>query len=475
MQFSKSITASILSLFGLFFMSVSHSAESKLNVLMIAVDDLNTDITSWGGTAKTPNIDKLAQESVQFMNAYTVVPACNPSRVAVMTGLRPETTGQFSNPGNFRDLPGGKDRVTMGQYFKSQGYQSIAAGKIFHKPRGNGKNVLTGSDPISWDYQFKTATGTPGVDKFRDENGKAKWLKGDYQYQGKKLSDYMSRFGIWGAIEENIEQTGDWNTANYCHEFLQQKHSKPFFLACGIFRPHSPQLAPKAFFEMYPYAEVELPLDPKSDIKDLPKISKTNFSSTFAKRVLQDKTEWKKAMQGYLASVSFADATIGHILDGFNKSQYKDNTVLVLWSDHGWQIGQKYRWEKFSLWKQATHLPLIIQAPNIKPAKVTAAVSLLDIFPTLVNLTNLESQLPLEGNDLTPIMLKPNMNWPHPAIVTYEKGNHSVVYGDYNFIHYKDGSMELYNHKLDPLEQNNIAKQKSSAEIIKQYKSWLPQ
>lgn len=444
------------------------------NILMIAVDDLNTDIGAWGGKGITPNIDKLASQSVQFQNAYTVVPACNPSRVAVLTGLRPETTGQYSNPGNFRNLPGGKDIITIGQFYQQQGYNTVAAGKVFHKPRGKGAKPMAHSDPISWDQQFKTLVGTQGKEPYIDKNKKVKWLKGQTSFEGQSMSKYLTEHGFWGPIDQPIEKTGDWNTARFCHDFLQKKQEKVFFLACGIFRPHSPQLAPSEFFDLYPYAEVALPKDPEADLADLPKISKRNFSSSFAKAAMADKAEWKRAIQAYLASVSFADATIGHILEGLEKSQYKDNTVVVLWSDHGFQMGQKNRWEKFSLWRLATHSPLIIKAPNISAAKVDTPVSLLDIFPTLVDLTGMKTTLPLEGNVLTPLMKNKNIEWNKPAVITYGKGNHSVVYQDYNFIQYNDGSIELYNHSSDPEERTNLANKPEHAKLIEQYRAWIP-
>lgn len=453
----------------------ANAADKPMNVLMIAVDDLNNEVGAWGGKAITPNIDKLAASGIQFQNGHAVVPACNPSRVAAMTGRRPQTTGLYGNPGNFRDLETGKDLITMPQFFKLNGYESVAAGKIFHNPRGKRKDPDVLSDPISWSYQAKVKTGTGGKKLYEDKNGKAKWLKGDYKHEGKPIGGYLSKFAIWGPIDDPKEKTGDFETARFCADYLSEKKAKPFFLACGIFRPHSPQLAPREFFDLYPIDQIELPSNPYEDIKDLPKFSQKNFSTPLAKRVVAQPEQWKKAIQAYLASTSFADAAIGEILKGLEKSPHKDNTIVVLWGDHGWQWAQKFRWEKFSLWHKGTNTPFIIKVPGMKPQVVHDHVSLLDIWPTLMGLMEMKTSEQLEGHDLTPLMKDPTTQWDKPAVITYDGLNNSVRFKQWNFIQYKTGAIELYDNSVDPLELNNLAKDKKYAEVIKQLEKWIPE
>ncbi|WP_159083948.1 sulfatase [Saccharobesus litoralis] len=449
--------------------------DKPLNVLMIAIDDLNNWGGAWGGPAITPNLDQLAAQSSFFRNAYSAVPACNPSRVAVMTGQRSETTGAYLNETNFRTLPGGQDKVTMPQYFRKLGYEATAAGKIFHHPRGQKAKPAVMSDDISWDYQEAGPTGTGGYQDYVNEQGWAKWHGGIAEYEGLPIIPYIRKHGIWGPIQQTDEQTGDYHTAKYCADYLEKTHDKPFFLACGIFRPHSPQLAPQKYFDMYPLEDIKLPDVPADDMQDIPNIAQHNWSSGFAKLVMSRPEEWKRAVQGYLASTTFADAMIGHILEAFNNSQYADNTVLVLWSDHGFQLGHKNRWEKFTFWKQGAGAPFIIKAPGVKPAIIDNPVSLIDIYPTLIELMQTPSKDDLDGVSLAPLMQQPKQAWPHPAIITYQQGNNAILLDKWNYIQYRDGSQELYNQHQDPEEYHNLAADPQYKSVIDKLKTFIPE
>lgn len=431
----------------------------KLNVVYIAVDDLNRWIGALGGQAKTPNIDKLANQGMLFTNAHCVVPACNPSRVAILTGLRPETTGQYTNPGLFREKPGNANRITMPQYLKANGYEAVAAGKIFHHPRGKGKEPHPFSDDISWDYQNKNNTGTSGHKLYLDEYNQAKWLQGAMREEGagKSGASYISKFGVWGPIPAKIEETADYQNAVFSADYLSKKHDKPFFLACGIFRPHSPQLAPQEFFDMYPIDKIKMHDLPEDDMDDIPEHVRTNFSSEFVGHV-KEKGQLKYALQGYLASISYADACIGKVLEGLENGPNKENTIVVLWTDHGWQLAHKNRWEKFSLWDIATNTPLIIKHPtkNIAAKKIDQPVSLLDLYPTVMDLIGLEKPTDLEGVSLAPFLNDDNYKRKQPAIITFGKGNQSIRMDDFNYIKYNNGTEELYNHENDRMEYTNV-------------------
>ncbi|KMT66321.1 hypothetical protein XM47_04250 [Catenovulum maritimum] len=454
--------------------SFAEADAKPLNVLMIAVDDLNNWVGAWGGPAITPNIDALANSGTRFQNGYSAVPACGPSRIATMTGLRPEVTGHFLNEQNLRDLPDGRDIVTLPQFFRKNGYEAVAAGKIFHHPRGLKDEPAPLSDPISWDYQAKTRTGTGGAEDYIGENGWAKWHGGKIAYDGYQIIPYIRKHGIWGPIKEKKEETGDFETAQFCADYLAKSHDKPFFLACGIFRPHSPQLAPQEFFDMYPIDDIKLPEVLENDMDDIPAIARANWSTGFAKLVKSDKEEWKRAIQAYLASTSFADAAIGKILDGLNNSPYKDNTVVVLWGDHGFQLGTKERWEKFTLWHQGSNTPYIIKVPGVKPSVTKTPVSLVDLYPTLVDITGFKAPKRLSGHSLLPLMKAPDQVWQYPAITSYQEGNNGIRWQEWNYIRYRDGAEELYNLKSDPNEYHNLANEAEHQALIQELRKWLP-
>jgi len=279
-----------LGLAGLLLASAVFAAEKQpMNVLMIAIDDMNNWVGCMGNDsqARTPNIDRLARQGMLFDNAYCVVPSCNPSRAALMTGQRPETTGQFGNDGNFRDRPGGMERITMPQHFRQHGYEAVAAGKIYHNPRGEGSLPDPVSDPLSWNKQWVGQHGTGGHDGYLNDEGYAKWHDG-------RFKQYLGKFGVWGPCPELKESTGDWQAAGYIADYLQMKHDKPFFAACGIFRPHEPLLAPQKYFDMFPLDQIKLPNIPEDDFDDIPRIAHKNFSTDFFIEGVKGMGEWKK-------------------------------------------------------------------------------------------------------------------------------------------------------------------------------------
>jgi arylsulfatase A-like enzyme len=458
----------------------SFSFDKQPNIVLIAVDDLNNWVGIMEGKAKTPAIDKMASEGVLFKNAFCAVPACNPSRTALFTGQRPETTGQFQNEGNFRTLPGGSERVTLPQRLSAEGYHSVAAGKLFHSHRGTADVAAERSDDISWDFQWRGTVGTPGHHLFLNEKGWAKWLQGaesEFVKDGYVNSgmSYIAKFGVWGAIPHAKEECGDWKVAQFGVDFVQEEHDKPFFLGLGIFRPHSPQIVPQEFIDMYPLDSIELPELPADDMDDVPGFAQVNWSSPFVKLVHQ-KGQLPNAVQGYLASCSFADACIGHFMEALDKSKYRNNTIVILVTDHGFQLGHKNRWEKFSLWRQGTNVPLIIRMPAkmSKPGVASSAVSMLDIYPTVMELLGIEPPHAMEGESLVPFLHDANYKRTQPAIVTWERGSHSVVRDGWNYIHYKDGSEELYNQNEDPDEYKNLASDVRYRTLMDELKSFIP-
>ncbi|PHR86462.1 MAG: iduronate-2-sulfatase [Blastopirellula sp.] len=443
---------------------------TKPNVLFLAVDDLNDWVGCLGGhpQAKTPNIDKLASRGILFENAYCAAPLCHPSRTAVMTGLRPSTTGIYGNLNWFRDLPDLADWVTIPQYFRQHGYKAWTGGKIFHQAHGKW------SDPVSWDHQYSTKTGTaapPVADRY------------SHGMHDEFTNPIIARLVDWKAIDQKMEETPDWKTAAGAANFLKQKHDKPFFLACGIYRPHLSWYAPKKFFDMHPIDKIQLPEYLENDLDDIPPRGHAMSGDAFG--VIKRHGEWKNAVQGYLAASSFADACVGHVLNALEQSSYKDNTIIVLWGDHGYHIGQKDHLAKSALWDQTTHTPLIIHVPEKLRAGSTAIqtrcsrpVSLIDLYPTLIELCGLPKRNDLDGRSLAPLVKDPNRQWPWPAVITHSPHwhgtNHAVRSQKFYYIHYRDGKEELYDADEDPNQWKNLAEEPGYEKVKQELKKWLP-
>lgn len=448
-------------------LSAKNKSEDKLNILLITIDDMNIWPGSFDGMAITPNIDTLAGQSTMFTNAHCVVPASNPSRTALFTGLRPETTGQYNNAGVFRDKRNNKSLITLPQYLKKYGYETVSSGKVFHHPRGNEDIADPYSDPQSWDIQPKCKVGMKGEPLYQMENGLGKWHGGTYQ-------GYLGRLGIWGPVPYSKEESNEWKNAQFCVEYLKQKHDKPFFLACGVFAPHAPHIAPKEYFDLYPLEKIKLPEVPDNDMNDIPKIAQSNFSTSFM-NLIKEKGEWKKAVQGYLACMSFADDMVGDVLKALQNSDYRDNTVVVLLTDNGFQLGHKNRWEKYSLWRMATNVPLIIRKPGQTDGKIcNRAVSFLDLYPTILDILDIDKPYFLEGSSIEEWLDKPEKYREIPAVITHEKGNISVVFDNWNYIRYKDGTEELYDRSNDLLEYDNLAENEAFTGIKEKLSRFIP-
>ncbi len=448
------------------------TAASHPNVLFIAVNDLNDWVGCLGGhpQANTPNIDRLASSGVLFEQAYCLSPLCNPSRMATMTGLRASTIGIWGNGSRydkpdsvswFRDVPQFKDWVTLPQYFRKHGYMALTGGKIFHLPSGKF------SDPVSWDKQYSTKTGTPFP-----RNGK-RLLHG---MSGKFTNNYYNDWADWLPLEIPETETNDWKTAEGAADFLQQEHQQPFFLACGIFRPHLRWYIPKKYFEMHPLAEIQLPVHLETDLDDVPPMGRRMSGQAFS--VIKEHGEWEKAVQGYLAACSFADACVGVVLDSLENSPCRDNTVVVLCGDHGFHIGEKNHISKLTLWEEGSQTPLIIRVPGAagdptRGRRCARPVSLVDLYPTLVELCGLPPRDGLDGRSLTTLVRNPETNWPYPAVVSHNQ-SHLVRSQRYHYIHYRDGTEELYDMTTDRRAWNNLANDPELMRVKHDLKRWLP-
>jgi arylsulfatase A len=463
----------------LFFMLVSFQQQAcadtktaRPNVLFIAVDDLNDWIGCLGGhpQAKTPNIDRLASRGMLFEQAYCSAPLCNPSRMATMTGLRSSTIDIWSNEGRygqanaiswFRDKPEFHDLVTIPQYFRQHGYTAVMGGKIFHKPSGKF------SDPVSWNHQYSTKHGTPFP-----KNGRL--LHG---LSDKMAQEYYQDWADWQPLDIPDKETADRKTAEGAAAFLLRDHDKPFFLACGIFRPHLRWYAPRKYFNMHPLEKIKLPATLENDLADVPPSGRRQSSGgSQAFSVIREHGEWKKAVQGYLASCSFADACVGVVLDALEKSKYADNTIIVLSGDHGFHIGQKDRISKLTLWEQGSKTPLIISTPDLAATggkQCQQPVSLVDLYPTLVELCGLPARDRLDGRSVVPLLLNPKTKWPNPAVVSL-RGDHAVRSTHWHYIRYSAGDEELYDATKDPNQWKNLANDTRYTDVKNELKKWLP-
>lgn len=426
-----------------------------LNVLMISVDDLNDWIGVMGGhpNAKTPNIDQLAKQGMLFTNAHTSAPICGPSRASLMTGLRPSTTGIYSHlEDNEIRLASdaSKDIVFLPQYFGQQGYKTMGIGKLFHKGAADGA--------------FEDFAGrVPGFGPKMKEN--AVW-------------DQPGTSTDWAAFPEKDSLMPDYDSAQWAISKLQEQHNRPFFLAVGFLRPHVPWYVPQKWFDLHPTEGLSMPPYLAGDTEDTPAISKKVHEINMMPTTewAKETGEWPNIVQAYLASVSFVDHYVGEILKALEASPYADNTLVVLWSDHGYHIGEKNRFAKNSLWEESSRVPLIIKSPGVKAGQSSdAAVSLLDLYPTLLDMANLPPYQRNEGNSLKPLLLgNAKQNWPHAAVTTYGVNNHAVRDQRYRYISYEDGSEELYDHQNDPNEWHNLAQNPQYDAVKKRLKQQLP-
>ena len=421
--------------------------EPRPNVLFIAIDDLNDWTNRLGGYdgVKTPNLDRLAARGCLFTKAYCSAPACNPSRASLLCGIRPSTSGVYKNSNPWRNaLP---DAVTLPQLFIKHGYKVHGGGKIFH---GRFK------DPASW-QQYVTRPADPLPQK-RPANGIPKTAHFD-----------------WGPVEEGDNAMADTKIADWAGDFLGKKHDKPFFLAVGFFRPHLPWFAPKKYFDLYPLDTIRLPKVLEDDLDDVPHLGRRMSGGVDHRKVVSS-NNWEKAVQGYLACITYTDGQIGRLLDALDESPHKNNTIIVLWSDHGWHLGEKKHWRKFALWEEATRVQLIVAAPGVTTAnsECPRTVSLLDVYPTVADLCGLPVGEHLEGKSLVSLLKNPTAPRERPAITTYGRNNHAVRDERWRYIRYEDGTEELYDHDADPNEWENVAALPKNAKIKQRLAKWLP-
>lgn len=430
------------------------------NILFISVDDLNTMIGSLGGRAKTPNINRLASMGTSFTDAHCQAPLCGPSRASIMTGLRPSTSGIYGMIPDDKikaDNPVTNDIVLLPEYFKNNGYHTMGIGKLFHIHAP--KNLFDESGG-----RIKGFGPFPEERFVWDGYGTA-----DSTLYGKTSTD-------WGAFPESDTLMPDHKSVNWAIERLQREQQDPFFLGVGFLRVHVPFYVPQKWFDMYPLEDIETPPYLENDLDDVPEIAlKINDLPMMPSTEWAIKNgEWPKIIQAYLACISYVDHEVGRLLDALENSNYADNTIIVLWSDHGYRMGEKGTFAKHALWDVATRVPLIFAGPNIPQNKtINKPTELLSIYPTLLELTNLPAYERNEGESLVSKMHGGELH-NKVAITTFGMNNHSVKSSKYRYIRYEDGGEEFYDHESDPNEFYNKIDDPEYNEDIEALKKSLP-
>ncbi|MDE0767896.1 MAG: sulfatase [Opitutaceae bacterium] len=457
-----------LSLSGL-LLGLGQAQDSRPNVLFIAVDDLNDMVGFLENHpgVKTPNLDRLAKRSVSFTNAHCSAPGCNPSRASVMTGLRPSSMGVYSNGDDWRVMPYSKDVPTLPDSFQLAGYLTKGGGKLYHAHTIN-EAALTGHlDAEPWDAFFPSKAQQMPAEVTPDE-----WPVNS----NKRF--YRGRFD-WSPLDIEDGEMADEQVVAWAEKELSQKHEKPLFLAVGVYRPHWPWWVPQSYFDQHPLEDVRLPAYLAKDLEDLPEAGKAMAREEWHNWITEN-GEWEKAVQGYLASMTFADAMVGRLLEALENGPLADNTIIVLWSDHGYHIGQKRHWEKFALWEQTTRVPLLFLDTRMEKRFSGSAVcsqpaSLLDLYPTLVELCGLDGPDHLEGKSLVPLLKNPEKKTGDAVVTTQGYNNHAVRSEYWRYIRYADGTEELYDRREDPREYRNLAGDAQYDGIKVDMEKWLPE
>ncbi|MFO1092221.1 MAG: sulfatase [Planctomycetaceae bacterium] len=415
------------------------------NVLFIAVDDLNHWVHYLGRNpqSRTPNIDRLAERGVRFTRSYCAGPVCNPSRAALMSGMRPSTTGVYYNSDNWR--PHIEPDKMLTTQFRKAGYFVGGSGKIYH---GAWDRHADWDDYLEDVRPDPKPTGDTGVDGIH-----------------------------FAPLDCRDEDLREWQIVGYGIEQLQQKHERPFLLTIGLHKPHMPWNVPRKYYDMFPLADIQLPPTKADDLADVPPAGIRIAKPDGDHRKILESGRWKDAVQGYLAAIAYADAMIGRLIDALDASAYRDNTIIVLWGDHGWHLGEKEHWRKFALWEEATRAPLIWVVPGLtKPGSVCErTVDFMTIYPTLTDLAGIPTPAHVEGQSIRTLLENPQAEWAAPAVTTYGYRNHAVRTEGWRYIRYENGDEELYDETQDPYEWTNLAGNPQYASQKAELAKLLPQ
>ncbi|WP_338685749.1 sulfatase [Haloferula helveola] len=453
------------------------AAEPKPNVLFLAVDDMNDWIGCLAGTspgdgprAITPNLDKLAARGVCFTNAHTAGVFCAPSRAAIFSGQFASTTGCYETANYFVNRP---EIESLQTSFAKAGYTTLGTGKLYHHPVG-------AIDQRGWTEFFLRT-------RAQRENGWAldSWSEGtpfpkpfpaSVYNEGQQITGGL--FLEWAGLpNDREEEMADTMRVNWAVEQLSKQHDEPFFLACGIYAPHYPHYCPQKYFDLYDPDKIELPKYKADDLTDLPpKIERSKTNRLKIRQKLEDLDALDDAIHGYLACISYADAMMGRVLDALEASPYADNTIVVLWSDHGYHLGEKH-WGKHTLWERTSNVPFIWAGPGVaQGARTDVTVSLIDMYPTFVEMCDLpKPHQKLEGTSIAKTLKDPSKAKDRNVLLPYMKpGEFAVINRNWRYIRYGNDGEELYDVQADPHEWDNLAMHLEHAQRMKQMRGSAP-
>jgi len=440
----------------------ANAGVTKPNILFIAIDDQNDWIGHMGGhaMAKTPYIDGLAARGTTFLNAHCQSPLCNPSRTSVMFGLRPTTTGIYGLAPAPRAHADVRDRVSLAQHFAAQGYRTYATGKIFHG------GIHAGGKQGKPEFEVTAPFGGVGT------KPPAKLIPAT-PMGNHPLMDW----GVWPRGNDDT-QKGDYKVATWIEQQIREApKDRPFFIAAGFFLPHVPCYATQQWFDLYPDDDSVLPAIQEQDREDTPRFSWYLHWRLPEPRLawVRGEKQWRNLVRSYLASTSFVDAQIGRLLKTLEETGQSENTIVVLWSDHGFHLGEKGITGKNTLWDRSTRVPLIFAGPGITAGqRCTQPAELLDMYPTLVELAGIPARDDLEGLSLVPQLKDASTRRERPAITSHNQGNHGIRSERWRYIRYADGSEELYDMIADPNEWHNLADKPELEAVKAEHAAWLP-
>lgn len=415
------------------------------NVLMISLDDLNDWVGFLGGhpQVRTPGMDALAARSTVFERAYCNVPLCSPSRASVLSGRYAHETGVHANNQSLASV--GWSGSTLDAEMVRAGYATKLLGKIYH--------------------DYTSPIPLPLPDQLPASN---------IQCSGMPNLPPEGAFD-WAALPVDDADMPDARLVSDAIAFMDANLvDRPFFLGVGLVRTHVPWYVPKRWFDLYPTQDLWLPPVPPDDLEDLGAIARSlalvqNFNGCITKQGL-----WAAAVRGFLASISFVDSQVARLITALENSRHASNTVVVLWSDNGFHLGEKFHWHKATLWEPATRVPFLIRRPTDVGARVQSVVSLIDLFPTLLDVCGIPKSMPLSGRSLLPLLDSVSTPWDHPALMSYTANHYAVRDTRWRYIRYSGGEEELYDHASDPSELRNVAADLSLADVKARLRSHIP-
>jgi arylsulfatase A-like enzyme len=486
---------------------IASGASARPNVLFIACDDMNDWVGFLGGhpDTLTPNMDRLASRGIVFERAYCASPICGPSRASVLTGLKPESSGIYNNKGTYVDYV--PDAVTLPRYFKNNDYLVMGCGKINHAMGcvvpDNYHEFGPDAGAIGGPFTWEELNMSPGAKVERKdiagisdaiESGIVKNV-----YPGKVIrrGDLRATLPLngldnrvdrpangyntfdWGPVPITDDEMPDGMMATWAEQKLAAQYTVPFFLAVGFYRPHQPWYAPAKYFKPFEGRQLAFPPALEGDLEDCGEAARQYahypWSGSFA--TVRKHKQWQEAMRGYLASIHFVDAQVGRLLDALDASRYADNTIVVLWSDHGWELGEKEHWGKHSPWEGSMRVPLVIVPPkslNIPAMRTQAFTSLLDLYPTLADLCGIKIPPGLDGVSLKPVIMGTSKRVRDHLVTTLGRSTFCIRKGDLKLISYYDGSEEFYDLQADPDELRNLIADPALAQSIAALRSLAP-